>query len=84
MAGGGCIPLNLPPGSAPGHKLRKPSKELAYQYFSHLDPLIQCSFFTKKQSKKGDRGWGHGTMPSFINNAPDEKEEHYCNELKVP
>ena len=27
MAGGGCIFLTYPPGSAPGHKLQKPSKE---------------------------------------------------------
>ena len=40
----------LPPGSAPGHKLQKPSKESSI--FHSLGTLI-LFFFTKKQSQKG-------------------------------
>ena len=46
--------LSCPPGSAPDHKLQKPSKESGV-YFSHLAPLV-LFFFIKKQSQK--RGGG--------------------------
>ena len=49
----GCIFLILPPGSAPGHKLQKPSKESGV--FSHLALLI-LFFFTKRQSQRGEGG----------------------------
>ena len=47
MAGGrmrSCIPLTLPPESAPGHKLQKPSKESG----------IFQSLGTKNRVKKGE------------------------------
>ena len=51
LAGGRMhSPLSYPHGSAPGHKLRKSSKESAY--FIHLAPLI-LFFFTIKESQKG-------------------------------
>ena len=49
-----------PPGSAPDHKLQKPSKE-SLAYFSHLAPLV-LFFFTKKQSQKGE-AWHNGFAP---------------------
>ena len=45
---GGCIPLILPPRSAPGHKLQKPSKESGI--FQSLDTI--CSFLRKGKVKR--------------------------------
>ena len=45
-----AYPSFYPSGFAPGHKLQKPSKSLAY--FSHLAPLVLL-LFTKRQSQKG-------------------------------
>ena len=51
MAGRGCIPLILPPRSAPCHKLyRNHQKSMAY--FSYLAQLV-LFLFTKRQSQKG-------------------------------
>ena len=47
------IPHILPPGSASGNKLQKPSKESAY--FSHLATLIFL-FFTYRQSQEERTG----------------------------
>ena len=48
-----------PPVSAPGHKLQKALKELAY--FSHLAPLL-LFFLLKDRVRKGRE---HGPMPSL-------------------
>ena len=58
MADGGCIALILPPGSAPGHELQKPSKESGI-FLSR--GTINFVFFTKRWSRKG--GGGHGPIP---------------------
>ena len=58
---GGCIPLILFPGFAPGHKLQKPPKDLAY--FSHLASSV-VFLLSKRQSQ---RGGGHGTMAPLLN-----------------
>ena len=58
MAGGKMHTPHLTPGSVPGYKHQKPSKESAYS--SHLAPLT-LFFFTKRQSQKG--GWGMAQCP---------------------
>ena len=51
---GGCIPFILPPGSAPGHRLYKPSKES-----SIIQSLGTVNFvlFYWKTKWKGERAW---------------------------
>ena len=66
MAGGGCIPLILPMDPPLVINYGNHQKRLAYQYFSHLAPLL-CSFLLKGNIKRGTGGGGHGTMPSSIN-----------------
>ena len=53
--------LILPPGSAPGYKVQKSSKE--YGMFQSLMAPLVLFFFTKRQSQKE----GHGTMPTLPN-----------------
>ena len=50
MADGGCIPLILPPGSAPGHELQRPSKESG---IFQSRGTINFVFFTERRSRKG-------------------------------
>ena len=59
---GGCAPHILPPGSIPGHKLQKQSKECGV--FQSLGTINFVLFFTKKQNQRGGRAW---------NNAPFRK-----------
>ena len=60
MANGWMHTLRLPPGSAPGHKLQKPSKSLTY--FSHLLTWHQ----SRRQSSRlrGARRLSQGTKLS--------------------
>ena len=51
------MPLIPPPGSVPGHKLQKPSKESGI--FQSLVTIDFVLFYQKIESKGG----GHGTMP---------------------
>ena len=64
MAGGRMYtPYPSPPGSAPGHKPPKPSKESGiFQQFSHLAPLI-LFFFTERQSQGG--AWHNALPPKY-------------------
>ena len=54
---GGCIPLILPPRSAPGHKLQKPSKESGI--FQSLVTINFVLFYRTARSKEG------GAWPNF-------------------
>ena len=56
-----AYPSSYPPGSAPGHKLQKPSNESGiFQY------LRTINFVLIYQKAKSKRGGGHGTMPHYI------------------
>ena len=78
MAGGRMhTPHATPsPGSAPGHKLQKPSKESGI--FSHLAPLILL-FCTKRQSQEG--GAWHNPLPKY---APAVKSKKGLPVLRCP
>ena len=52
-------------GSAPGHKLQKPSKESGILYFRHLVPLF-CSFLPKGKVKKGEGPWHYAPLKTLL------------------
>ena len=58
---GGCIPLILPLGSAPGHKLQKPSKRCGI--FQSLGTISFCSFLLRSRVKRGS----YIAMPHSLN-----------------
>ena len=60
MVGGRiCIPLILPPGFAPGHKLQKPSQQPGI--FQSLGTINFVLFYQKAESKR--EAWNNAAPP---------------------
>ena len=62
---GDTYPSSHPPGSAPGHKLQRPSKESGI--FQSLGTI--CTFLLKGKVKRGGGGggwgWHNGSLPKY-------------------
>ena len=63
MAGGKMHILILTPGSAPGHKLQKLSKE--FGMFQSLGTISFVLFLLKGRIKRREGGWHGGPLPKY-------------------